>query len=152
VTTRRSTWSSLARLGPVRRCAIIVRHEGRCAWCWTPLDRETVEIDHVVMRCDGGSDEDWNLVPACGPCNDRRPPGARIPWGILAEPLDLFAGRLLALAWYPSWLPARIDDGAARKRTLRARAPRGGGWRDERAAMRQEGVGRLDVAVEGVPW
>ena len=117
--SRRSTWCSLRALGPVRRCAIIVRGGGYCAWCRAPLTQATAEIDHVVRRCDGGKDANDNLVGACSDCNQQRPcvPGDLAQ---LTEPLDYGAGLQLALAWYP-FMPARIVD---RNRRWRASASR----------------------------
>lgn len=97
---RTSTWSSLAVLGPVRRCALLLRGSMLCAWCGVPLTYDTAQIDHVRRREDGGSDATDNLVGCCPGCNLDRP--ARRPRG-------------LALAWYP-WLPARDAAQAEGKR------------------------------------
>lgn len=129
--SRSSSWSSLAVLGAAKRCAIVVRHGGRCAWCYTIVGPESVttddgieiracEIDHVLERCNGGRDDVDNLVPACPRCNLDRPFGVRIPDSILREPLDLYAGLQLALIWYPDWLPRRLRDSADRKRKNRS--------------------------------
>lgn len=37
----------------------------RCHYCDRPAD----VYDHVVPRCRGGTNEPWNLVPACVACN-----------------------------------------------------------------------------------
>ena len=74
---RSSTWNSLHTLGPVRRCALLLRgadrHDDggytlRCVWCGRAVGHD-VEIDHIVARCDGGTDELSNLVPSCPGCN-----------------------------------------------------------------------------------
>lgn len=46
------------------------------------------EIDHRVPKSRGGSDEEWNLSVACGPCNQRK--GARSLWAFLNEERDYF--------------------------------------------------------------
>lgn len=76
-----SSWSSTSRLGPVRRCAILLRGGLRCAWCLgdpTPEDQprgRALQVDHVVPRALGGDDSPRNLVPACGECNRARAEG-----------------------------------------------------------------------------
>ena len=122
-----SSWSSTSRLGPVRRCAILLRGGLRCAWCLgdpTADDQprgRALQIDHVVPREAGGSDSPQNLVPACGECNRAR------EYGQLAERLaaegvrhasalqrvrrqlrarlDIRVASKIAHAWYP-WLAA----------------------------------------------
>lgn len=37
----------------------------RCIYCGHSAD----QIDHIQPRCDGGSDEESNLAPACKSCN-----------------------------------------------------------------------------------
>ena len=29
--------------------------------------------DHLIPQAVGGPDQEWNIVPSCGPCNNRRP-------------------------------------------------------------------------------
>jgi hypothetical protein len=76
-----SSWSSTSRLGPVRRCAVLLRGGLRCAWCLgdpTPDDQphgRALQVDHVVPRALGGDDSPRNLVPACGECNRARSEG-----------------------------------------------------------------------------
>ena len=76
-----SSWSSTSRLGPVRRCAILLRGGLRCAWCLgdpTPEDQprgRALQVDHIVPRAEGGDDSPHNLVPACAECNRARAEG-----------------------------------------------------------------------------
>ena len=42
--------------------------KGRCAYCGRRAD----SVDHVIPRCQGGSDDAGNLVPACKPCNSSK--------------------------------------------------------------------------------
>lgn len=131
--TRRSTWCSLRRLGPVRRCAIFVRGDMLCAWCGVRLTKDTATIDHVVPRARGGADDNTNLVGACEDCNQTRSPDMPMP-ATCALPVDLVAGRALAIEWYP-WAKARFEDGARRKRDARAAAT------SARLAAKAEGLG-----------
>jgi hypothetical protein len=126
---RGSTWSSTSKLGPVKRCAVLLRGGMVCAWCLcdpTPPERHPgrgLEVDHVVPRAEGGGSDPSNLVPCCGECNVMRNCGedafaAHLALrGValataLAEvrrqaaiPHDVAAGKDLARAWYP-WLDA----------------------------------------------
>jgi hypothetical protein len=56
---------------------IMAKSNGLCHWCSVPLQRvqagpDYCHIDHVVAICDGGGNEDSNLVAACADCNHRR--------------------------------------------------------------------------------
>ena len=52
---------------------LLVRHDGRCAYCRTRLTRDrgptSLEWDHVVSIHHGGRHSIGNLVPACRSCN-----------------------------------------------------------------------------------
>jgi hypothetical protein len=50
------------------------QRDGRCRYCGS-LERLT--IDHVIPRCQGGRDDESNLVVACRSCNSRK--GGRTP-------------------------------------------------------------------------
>ncbi len=67
---------------PAKAARIFDKTGGLCHWCKRPLQREHEGVDffhcdHVVAICDGGSNEDNNLVPACAACNHKR---ARKDW------------------------------------------------------------------------
>lgn len=111
--SRTSTWNSLSALGPVLRCAVILRGDSLCAWCGLSLAREDVQIDHVVPRSAGGSNKPDNLVPACARCNSERD-AELVPAAVreqLRTPITASlrdAARVLADAWYP-WRQARAE-------------------------------------------
>jgi len=54
---------------------IFERDRFRCRYCGAGSDRfeawmiASLTVDHVRPQCDGGSDEDRNLVTACRACN-----------------------------------------------------------------------------------
>lgn len=55
----------------IRQCGLV------CFYCHVKLSRiqghdRSVTLDHLVPRCQNGSDRISNLVLACGPCNRRK--------------------------------------------------------------------------------
>ncbi len=123
---RSSTWCSLRALGPTKRCAIVYRSGGLCAWCERALLPREVQLDHVVPRRDGGSDTPDNLVVACARCQIDRP-DSDVAWARvtaqLDTPLDFVAGRMLADHMYP-WARQRTADNKAylKRRDTRRRS------------------------------
>lgn len=47
----------------------IKREDNLCRYCMT---RRSTTVDHVIPRILGGSNDDLNLVGACGPCNSAK--------------------------------------------------------------------------------
>lgn len=55
---------------PRRRREIFERCAGRCHYCRTALTLEgTWHVEHMLPRALGGTDDPFNLVAACAPCN-----------------------------------------------------------------------------------
>ena len=52
----------------VRR-AVHGKYAARCAYCGKTIEYEDMQIDHVVPRRRGGTDEIDNLNPSCRRCN-----------------------------------------------------------------------------------
>lgn len=126
---RTSSWNSLSALGPVLRCAIILRGNSLCAWCGFSLTKEWTQIDHVVSRESGGASRPDNLVPSCCRCNGERESDLVTSWVTeqLSAPIDAdlrTRARDLARSWYP-WFEARElrnrERQAARDRRRRRR-------------------------------
>jgi hypothetical protein len=46
--------------------------DARCFYCELPLTLATATKDHKTPICRGGSDEIWNIVPACLSCNQKK--------------------------------------------------------------------------------
>lgn len=68
-----------------RRLALYLRDEFRCAYCERDLRdarREEVTLDHLIPRCEGGGNENANLVTACLRCNSQR---GDAPWREYAQ-------------------------------------------------------------------
>jgi len=52
-----------------QRFRILLRDDFRCRYCGKEAPSVALEVDHVVPRSKGGSDDDGNLVAACFECN-----------------------------------------------------------------------------------
>lgn len=59
------------------RYEILRRDDHACRYCGAKPPRVELEVDHVIPRHHGGSNEPWNLTAACRDCN--RSKGAGIP-------------------------------------------------------------------------
>lgn len=51
------------------RPIVFARDNYTCVYCGAKPDRWLLEMDHVVPRSRGGSDDQSNLVTACQSCN-----------------------------------------------------------------------------------
>jgi hypothetical protein len=51
------------------RMAVFERDGYRCTYCGSEGDEFALHCDHVIPRCDGGSDNINNLTTACRHCN-----------------------------------------------------------------------------------
>lgn len=55
---------------PLRQRFEILKRDGyRCRYCGRSGRDVQLEVDHLIAVADGGTDEDDNLVTACGDCN-----------------------------------------------------------------------------------
>lgn len=64
---------------PVKTQRIFAKTGGRCNWCsvdlifnGTDTHPQNFHVDHVVPVCDGGTNDEDNLVPSCAACNHDR--------------------------------------------------------------------------------
>jgi 5-methylcytosine-specific restriction endonuclease McrA len=73
-----SEHSSNGRAWREIRLRILERDQHICAYC----GNEATQVDHIIPRASGGTDEPSNLVAACQPCNNRKSDKhlARIPY------------------------------------------------------------------------
>jgi hypothetical protein len=62
-----ATWDHL-------RARILARDLYICGYCLDAAD----EVDHIIPRCQGGADDETNLVAACKSCNSSK--GGRTPY------------------------------------------------------------------------
>lgn len=86
---RRGTVPKDQRVRPFRRSdapektrRIFDRERGLCHWCGTGLlfkwngqgemPPNVFHVDHVIAVCDGGTNDETNLVAACAVCNHKR--------------------------------------------------------------------------------
>lgn len=76
----KAKWNGSKWIRPEKRLAIYMRDSFGCAYCGRDLrqaDATELNLDHLLPRVAGGSNEPTNLVTACKSCNSSR--GAR-PW------------------------------------------------------------------------
>ena len=52
-----------------KRKRILSKFGNKCAYCGCELDNETMQVDHIVPRSQGGSNSIDNLYPSCRACN-----------------------------------------------------------------------------------
>ena len=73
------------------RRKIFERDNFTCVYCGARSYEEPLEIDHVIPRCKGGTDNENNLVTSCRKCN--RMKGKRLPnsamWEKIAQALNV---------------------------------------------------------------
>lgn len=56
-------------LRPQVRFQVLRTHDFSCFYCGLPSSYVPLLMDHVIPVALGGTDDLWNLVPACQPCN-----------------------------------------------------------------------------------
>lgn len=74
------------RLSRRLRMRVLERDGFRCVYCGAGPRQSLLEVDHVIPRVAGGTDDSWNLVTACQSCNGGK--GTRI----VALPDHLLSG------------------------------------------------------------
>lgn len=52
------------------RRQVHLKYRGRCAYCGHRITQKAMQVDHIVPRNRGGSDDHANLNPACFACNN----------------------------------------------------------------------------------
>src|SRR5690348_11004265 len=67
------------------RFEIFKRDKFTCQYCGRRPPDVMLEVDHIIPRCDGGSDAPENLTTSCAPCNRGK---AGIPLENVAPALD----------------------------------------------------------------
>ncbi|MFJ9318828.1 HNH endonuclease [Streptomyces globisporus] len=53
------------RAAPYRRAEVFARWGGTCVYCDAPAEH----LDHITPIARGGRDVEFNVIPACAPCN-----------------------------------------------------------------------------------
>lgn len=56
-------------IGKRLRFSIFARDSFTCRYCGRQSDQVTLQVDHVVPVCEGGTNDETNLVTACIDCN-----------------------------------------------------------------------------------
>jgi hypothetical protein len=57
---------------PERRLMILERDNRKCVYCLLDLSEDSYVLDHLVPISKGGTNRRFNLVSACGGCNQRK--------------------------------------------------------------------------------
>jgi len=66
------THAKRGSMTPQRVLRIFQAHGGKCHVCKRKLGpADSYDIDHVIARENGGSDDDTNLAPICEWCHDK---------------------------------------------------------------------------------
>ena len=52
-----------------KRTTILNKYNCSCAYCGCPITSKSMEIDHMIPKRRGGTEDIGNLMPACRPCN-----------------------------------------------------------------------------------
>jgi 5-methylcytosine-specific restriction endonuclease McrA len=45
------------------------KYKGKCAYCGKDITVKNMQIDHVIPKYHGGTNEETNLMPTCRRCN-----------------------------------------------------------------------------------
>lgn len=54
------------------RKMVYAKYDGHCAYCGRKIEMKDMQVDHIISRYNGGSDDLKNLNPACRMCNFRK--------------------------------------------------------------------------------
>lgn len=76
-----------------KRFRILHRDNFTCRYCGSRPGSDLLEVDHLVPRSRGGSDDDENLVTACKTCNGRKS-------NCIIFPHDLTEGQCDGDGWF----------------------------------------------------
>lgn len=60
------------------RWQVLSRALGRCEACGVSTAERALEVDHIVPRIRGGTNDIWNLQALCSPCNGEKQHGEAI--------------------------------------------------------------------------
>jgi 5-methylcytosine-specific restriction endonuclease McrA len=51
------------------RQAVYSKYGGRCAYCGREIAYKDMQVDHMIPKANGGTDDMENLMPSCRTCN-----------------------------------------------------------------------------------
>jgi len=81
------------------RAAIKEAWDNRCAYCGaTPIEDQSLTIDHVKPRSKGGQDCTSNVIPACRSCNQEKGSDEWISW-FRMQPFYTISAELRIKEW-----------------------------------------------------
>ena len=53
----------------IDRTAVYKKYGGHCAYCGREIENKDMQVDHLVPKANGGTDDFSNLMPSCRLCN-----------------------------------------------------------------------------------
>lgn len=59
-------------LNKTKRTQVYAKFDGHCAYCGAKIQYEDMQVDHIISKFQGGSDDLSNLHPSCRMCNFRK--------------------------------------------------------------------------------
>lgn len=78
----------MSRLNLWLRFAVLERDHFTCLYCGRRPPEVVLEVDHVLARANGGTDDGTNLVTACRDCNGGKSAGLlTLPDGVVLAPI-----------------------------------------------------------------
>ena len=60
------------KMAPSKRRVVFEKTSGRCWYCGSGIDLETMCVEHATPKSKGGRNEIDNLLPACRSCNSQK--------------------------------------------------------------------------------
>lgn len=57
------------KVSAILRRKIYEKYGGKCAYCGQAIEFRDMQVDHVIPRHIGGTDDEKNYYPACKTCN-----------------------------------------------------------------------------------
>jgi hypothetical protein len=57
------------KFSPGDRLFVLNKYDKHCGYCGCELDLRSMQVDHIIPKCNGGTNQVENLMPSCRRCN-----------------------------------------------------------------------------------